>query len=55
MTAGIDPGLHASIARGALLLACEVPGEPVAKGRPRLTTQGGHPRAYTPARTEDNR
>lgn len=28
-----------------------VPGLPIAKGRPRLTTRGPHPRAYTPART----
>lgn len=28
-----------------------VPGLPIAKGRPRLTTRGGNPRAYTPART----
>lgn len=29
----------------------EVPGAPVAKGRPRLTTRGGFARAYTPAKT----
>jgi Holliday junction resolvase RusA-like endonuclease len=28
-----------------------VPGEPVAKGRARVTTIGGHPRQYTPAKT----
>jgi Holliday junction resolvase RusA-like endonuclease len=28
-----------------------ISGIPVAKGRPRLTTQGGHARAYTPAKT----
>lgn len=28
-----------------------VPGQPVAKGRPRLTVRGGHARAYTPAKT----
>jgi Holliday junction resolvase RusA-like endonuclease len=28
-----------------------VPGEPVAKGRPRVTARGGRARAYTPART----
>lgn len=29
-----------------------VPGVPVAKGRPRMTIRGGHPRAYTPEKTE---
>lgn len=28
-----------------------VPGEPVAKGRPRLAVLGGHARAFTPAKT----
>ena len=28
-----------------------IPGEPVAKGRPRMTTVGGSARAYTPAKT----
>lgn len=28
-----------------------VPGAPVAKGRPRLTTRGGFARAFTPAKT----
>jgi Holliday junction resolvase RusA-like endonuclease len=28
-------------------------GEPIAKGRPRLTTFGGHARAYTPKATRD--
>jgi Holliday junction resolvase RusA-like endonuclease len=28
-----------------------VPGQPVAKGRPRLTTRGGHARAFTPEKT----
>jgi Holliday junction resolvase RusA-like endonuclease len=28
-----------------------VPGKPVAKGRPRLSTRGGFARAYTPAKT----
>lgn len=30
-----------------------VPGEPVAKGRPRITTRGGYARAYTPKKTRD--
>jgi len=30
-----------------------VPGIPVAKGRARVTTIGGHARAYTPAKTRD--
>lgn len=30
-----------------------VEGVPVAKGRARITTRGGSPRAYTPARTRD--
>lgn len=29
----------------------EIPGAPVAKGRPRVTTVGGHARAFTPAKT----
>ncbi len=29
----------------------KVPGDPVAKGRPRATTIGGHARLYTPAKT----
>jgi Holliday junction resolvase RusA-like endonuclease len=29
----------------------EIPGAPVAKGRPKLTTRGGFARAYTPAKT----
>lgn len=32
-------------------LHATIPGPPVAKGRPRLTTVGGHARAYTPAKT----
>lgn len=28
-----------------------VPGVPIAKGRPRMTTRGGFARAYTPAKT----
>jgi Holliday junction resolvase RusA-like endonuclease len=28
-----------------------VPGQPVAKGRPRVTTRGGRPATYTPAKT----
>jgi Holliday junction resolvase RusA-like endonuclease len=30
----------------------EIPGDPVAKGRPRATTIGGKARMYTPAKTE---
>lgn len=33
------------------LVAFAVPGLPVAKGRPRLTTRGGIARAYTPEKT----
>lgn len=33
------------------MIRIEVPGEPVAKGRPRITMRGGKPRAYTPAKT----
>jgi len=32
-------------------LSIVIPGEPVAKGRPRATTVGGHARMYTPAKT----
>jgi len=31
----------------------EIPGEPVAKGRPKFSTKGGFPRAYTPKNTVD--
>lgn len=34
-----------------LILAFEIPGDPVAKGRPKMTTFNGHARAYTPAKT----
>lgn len=30
-----------------------VPGQPVAKARPRVTMRGGKPRAYTPKKTAD--
>lgn len=30
-----------------------IPGEPVAQGRPRISTQGGHVRAYDPAKSRD--
>jgi Holliday junction resolvase RusA-like endonuclease len=30
-----------------------IPGIPVAKGRPKLSTRGGFARAYTPAKTRD--
>lgn len=33
------------------MIAFTVPGEPVAKGRPRATTVNGHARMYTPAKT----
>ncbi len=33
------------------LLRFTIPGTPVAKGRPRVTTRGGRPATYTPART----
>lgn len=32
-------------------LSITIPGAPVAKGRPRVTTFGGHARAYTPGKT----
>lgn len=34
-----------------MTLAFVIPGEPVGKGRPRLSTRGGFARAYTPAKT----
>ena len=34
-----------------IALSFTVPGKPIAKGRPRMTTRGGHARAYTPAKT----
>lgn len=33
------------------MITFTIPGEPVAKGRPRATTVGGHARMYTPAKT----
>ena len=30
-----------------------VPGEPIGKGRPRFSSQGGRPRTYTPPRTAE--
>jgi Holliday junction resolvase RusA-like endonuclease len=35
-----------------VILSLVIPGVPVAKGRPRITTRGGHARAYTPAKTQ---
>lgn len=34
-----------------MILACTIPGQPVGKGRPRVTTRGGIARAYTPPKT----
>lgn len=34
-----------------MLLSFTIPGVPVAKGRPKLSTRGGFARAYTPAKT----
>ena len=36
---------------GMASLTIVIPGVPVAKGRPKLSTFGGHARAYTPAKT----
>lgn len=33
------------------MIAFEVPGTPIGKGRPRVTTIGGHARMYTPTKT----
>lgn len=33
------------------MIRVHVPGQPVAKGRPRITTVNGSPRSYTPAKT----
>lgn len=33
------------------LITLTIPGEPVAKGRPKVTARGGFARAYTPAKT----
>ena len=41
-----------SIDPARVLLTIEIPGAPVAKGRPKLTTRGGQARAYTPAKTQ---
>lgn len=34
------------------ILSITIPGVPVAKGRPRITTRNGFARAYTPAKTQ---
>jgi Holliday junction resolvase RusA-like endonuclease len=34
-----------------MTLQFTIPGCPVAKGRPKISTRGGHARAYTPAKT----
>lgn len=34
-----------------MILHLTIPGVPVAKGRPKLSTRGGYARAYTPAKT----
>jgi Holliday junction resolvase RusA-like endonuclease len=36
-----------------MMLQFTIPGVPVAKGRPRVTTVGGFARAYTPKKTRD--
>lgn len=36
---------------GETVVTFSVPGVPVAKGRPRMTTRGGFARTYTPAKT----
>ena len=33
------------------MITFTVPGAPIGKGRPRITTRGGSPRAFTPAKT----
>ena len=33
------------------MFACEIPGAPIGKGRPRAASIGGHARMYTPAKT----
>ena len=38
---------------GGASLSITVPGVVVAKGRPRITTVGGHARAFTPAKTRN--
>lgn len=35
-----------------MILSLVIPGPPVAKGRPRISTRGGFARAYTPAKTQ---
>jgi Holliday junction resolvase RusA-like endonuclease len=35
-----------------VILSITIPGPPVAKGRPRISTRGGFARAYTPAKTQ---
>lgn len=34
-----------------MIRRCTIPGEPVGKGRPRVTFRGGHAHGYTPAKT----
>lgn len=34
-----------------MIVSITIPGAPIAKGRPRISTRGGYARAYTPAKT----
>lgn len=43
--------MTAFVSQGGELVSFSVPGLPVPKGRPRLTTRGGIARAYTPEKT----
>lgn len=38
---------------GVLMIYFKVMGEPVGKGRPRMTTRGGYAHAYTPKKTSE--
>ena len=43
---------HSGAARGRLIASFFIPGDPVAKGRPRAASIGGKARLYTPKKTE---
>jgi Holliday junction resolvase RusA-like endonuclease len=49
---GLSPQAVSSEAAHPLRgVSFDIPGQPVAKGRPRISTRGGFPRAYTPKKT----
>jgi Holliday junction resolvase RusA-like endonuclease len=48
---GMGADVQAGAAMSGRVVSLYVPGEPVPKGRPRITTRGGKPRGITPEKT----